>query len=236
MQVFRRNLIETSIVPDADGNSKNDRYRASKMKINEGYVTVSTMDMRQLVDKLYKKYEKEITPEEIEYYRRNMKPNRLHQLIIEIYFFQYTNSAQEFALLRNIDWYKLLLIVRHDMMHRLNIDRSMLIDATMPLIMTANIEETPVGEKVYLKDMKYLKDHDTYNMLVKNYYSNIVEMNEDIIKKFLITFVNSHYTFVLYEEPKLLGQDITINKRQLLDELLDFLLMANNNEFRVKLD
>ena len=52
MQVFRRNLIETSIVPDADGNSKNDRYRASKMKINEEYVITCTMDMRHLVDSL----------------------------------------------------------------------------------------------------------------------------------------------------------------------------------------
>ena len=47
LQVFRRNLIETSIVPDStDGNSKNDRYRASKMKLNEEYVTICSMDMR----------------------------------------------------------------------------------------------------------------------------------------------------------------------------------------------
>jgi hypothetical protein len=32
MQIFRRNLIETSLVPDSDGNSKNDRYRASKIE------------------------------------------------------------------------------------------------------------------------------------------------------------------------------------------------------------
>ena len=111
---FRRNLVETSLVPDADGNSKNDRYRASKMKVNEEHVFTCTMDMAQLVERLYKKYENEITPEEIEYYRRNLKPNRLQQLMIEIYFFNYTSSSQEFALLRNYDWYKLLLIMRRD--------------------------------------------------------------------------------------------------------------------------
>lgn len=234
MQVFRRNLIETSIVPDADGNSKNDRYRASKLKINEEYITVCSIDMKQIVNKLFERYSHRISEEEIEYYRRNMKPSRLHQLIIEIYFFSQTGSSQEFALLRNLDWYKLLLIVREDLMDRLNVDRCTLLDATLPLLLTANIEEVPVGEKLYVKDMKYLKDHEVYQLLAKKYYSCIVDMNEDIIKKFLVTFANSRYQFVLFEEPGLLGQDITVNRRQLLDELLTFLLMANT-DFRVNL-
>lgn len=229
MQVFRRNLIETSIVPDADGNSKNDRYRASKMKVNEKYVITCTMDMRNLTTELFKKYESEITPEEIDYYRRNMKPNRLHQLMIEIYFFNYTSSSAEFALLRNMDWYKLLLIMRKDIMRRFNINKDTLLDSTLALILTANIEETPVGEKMYIKDTKYLKDNDTYNYLVEHFYNTIVNINEDIIKKFLITFVNSKYKFVLYEEQGLLGEEISINKRELIDQLLDFLVLANTN-------
>lgn len=229
MQVFRRNLIETSIVPDADGNSKNDRYRASKMKINEEYITTCSMDMRQLTDKLFKKYESEITPEEIEYYRKNLKPNRLHQLMIEIYFFNYTASSQEFALLKNIDWYKLLLIMRKDIMKRFNITKDSLLDASLCLIMTANIEETPVGEKMYVKDTKYFNDDPGYNMLIDKFYSTIVEINEDIIKKFLITFTNSKYRFVLYEEQDILGEEISINKRELMSELINFLIMANTN-------
>lgn len=227
MQVFRRNLIETSIVPDADGNSKNDRYRASKMKINEEYVITCTMDMRHLVDSLFAKYEKDITPEEIDYYRKNLKPSRLQQLMIEIYFFSYTYSSQEFALLRNLDWYKLLLIMRKDIMRRFNVTKDSLLDSTLALILTANIEETPVGEKMYLKDTKYLKDHEVYNSLVKNYYSTVVDINEDSLKKFLITFVNSKYRFVLYEEQQLLDQEITLNKRELIDQLLNFLVLAN---------
>jgi len=229
LQVFRRNLIETSVTVDSDGNSKNDRYRASKTKINEEYVTVCSLDMRELVDRLYSKYRDQIPMEEIEYYRRNIKASRLHQLMIEIYFFGQTGSSQEFALLRNLDWFKLLLIMRYEIMERLNVDRSMLLDSVLPLILTANIEETPVGDKMYVKDMKYLKDHPVYQTLITRYYSNIVNINDDIIKKFLIMFVNSRYRFVLYEEPKLLEQDIVLNKRQLLDELLDFLVLANTN-------
>lgn len=229
MQVFRRNLIETSIVPDADGNSKNDRYRASKMKINEKYVITCSMDMRNLVDNLFNRYKNEITMEEIEYYRRNLKPSRLHQLMIEIYFFNYTSSSSEFALLRNLDWFKLLLIMRKDIMRRFNITKDTLIDSTLALILTANIEENPVGEKMYIKDTKYLKDHKDYNVLVERFYSTIADMDEDIIKKFLITFVNSRYKFVLYEEQHLLDQEISINKRDLIDEIINFLIMANTN-------
>jgi hypothetical protein len=229
MQVFRRNLIETSIIPDVDGNSKNDRYRASKMKINEEYITLCSLDMRQLVDRLYKKYEKEISIEEVEYYRRNMKPGRLHQLMIEIYFFNYTGSSQEFALLRNLDWYKLLLIMRCDIMKRFNVDKSTIYDSALPLLLTANIEERPVGEKIYVKDMKYLKDNEDYITLINKYYSNIVNINEDIIKKFLITFANSKYRFVLFEDPAIYDKEISINKRQLIDELVAFLILANTN-------
>lgn len=229
MQVFRRNLIETSIVPDSEGNTKNDRYRSSKMKINEEYVILCSMDMNKLVEKLFKRYENEITVDEIEYYRRNMKPSRLHQLMIEIYFFNHTSSSQEFALLRNLDWYKLLLIMRKDLMRRLNIDNDSILESSLPLILTANIEETPVGEKIYIKDTKYLKDHEVYNKLVETFYKTVVDINPNIIKKFLITFVNSKYKFVLYEKPELLGQEIVINKRELIDELLNFLVISNTN-------
>lgn len=229
LQVFRRNLIETSLVPDSDGNSKNDRYRASKMKLNEEYVITSLMDMNNLVDSLFEKYKDEITPEEIEYYRKNLKPSRLHQLMIEIYFFNYTSSSSEFALVKNIDWYKLLLIMRKDIMKRFNVTKDSLLDSTLTLILTANIEETPVGEKMYIKDTKYLKDDPAYNKLVEKFYSTIVDINDEIIKKFLITFVNSKYRFVLYEYQNLLGEEITLNKRELIDQLLNFLVLANTS-------
>jgi hypothetical protein len=229
LQIFRRNLIEVNMTPDADGNSKSDRFRASKMKLNEEYVILSTMDMRQLVDHLYHKYEKYITPQEIDYYRKHLKPSRLHQLMIEIYFFNYTQSSAEFSLLSYQDWYKLLLIMRYDMMRRFNITKDTLLDSSLTLIMTANIEETPVGEKMYLKDTKYLKDNKEYDLLITRYYNTIVDISEDIIKKFLVTFVNSKYRFVLYEEPKLLDEEISLNKRELIDQLLNFLIMSNEN-------
>lgn len=229
MQVFRRNLIETSIVPDSDGNSKNDRYRASKMKINEEYVITCSLDMKDLVSNLVKRYQKEITNEELEYYRRNLKPSRLQQQMIEIYFFNYTSSSQEFSLLRDLDFFRLLLIMRKDIMRRFNINKSTLLDSTLILILTANIEETPVGEKTYIKDTKYLDESKEYNLLVNEFYSTIVDMDKDIIKKFLITFVNSKYKFVLYEEQQLLGEEISINKRELMDQIINFLIMANTN-------
>lgn len=229
LQVFRRNLIEMNITTDADGNSRNDRYRASKMKINEEYTITCSMDMRQLVSTLYEKYKNQITTEEIEYYRRNLKPSRLQQLMIEIYFFNYTSSSQEFALLRNLDWFKLLLIMRCDLMKRLNVTKESLLESTLILILTANIEETPVGEKMYLKDTKYLKDDADYQLLVEKYYSTIVDINDDIIKKFLITFANSKYKFVLYEEKELLDQEINVNKRELVSQLLNFLIVSNNS-------
>lgn len=199
------------------------------MKVNEEYVITCSRDMRQLVDNLYKEYENEISLEEIEYYRRNLKPSRLQQLMIEIYFFNYTSSSSEFSLLRNIDWYKLLLIMRKQIMHRFNVNKDTLIDHALTLILTANIEETPVGEKMYIKDMKYLKDDPAYNNLITKFYSTIHDINDEAIKKFLITFANSKYKFVLYEEPELLGQEISLNKRELIDELLNFLTMANTN-------
>ena len=217
------------MVTDPDGNSKNDRYRASKMKVNEEYTITCAMDMRNLVKTLFAKYENEITPEELDYYRKNLKPSRLQQLMIEIYFFNYTSSSAEFALLKNIDWYKLLLVMRKDIMHRFNINKDTLLDSMLILILTANIEETPVGEKVYVKDTKFLEKDPDYNILASKYYSTVIDMNEDILKKFLITFANSKYKFVLYEEPDLLGQDITINKRELMTSILNFLVISNTS-------
>ena len=59
--------------------------------------------------------------------------------------------------------------------------------------------------------------------------SEIVDIDDDIIKKFLITFANSKYKFVLYEEPQLLDEEISINKRELIDQLLNFLTISNSD-------
>ena len=114
-------------------------------------------------------------------------------------------------------------------MKRFNVTKETLLDSSLTLILTANIEETPVGEKMYIKDMKYLKDDPTYNSLITRFYSTINDINDEAIKKFLITFANSKYRFVLYEEQDILGQEISLNKRELIDELLNFLIMANTN-------
>lgn len=229
LSAFRRNLIELDMTPDVDGNVKNDRYRTSKMKLNEEYVILSSLDIHRNIEKIYKDYEKDITAEEINYYRKNLNVGKLQQQLIEIYFFPYMESSQEFALLRNIDMYKLLLIMRKDIMRRYNVTKDTILDSLLTLILTANIEESPIGDKMYVKDTKYLSEHPDYKLLVEKFYSNIIDINEDAIKKFLITFVNAKYKFVLYEEPGLLNEEIQINKRELIDELLTFLIMANRN-------
>lgn len=214
---------------DSDGSTKNDRYRASKMKMNEEYAITCAMDMRQLVDRLFDKYKDKISSEEIEYYQRNMKKSRLQQQMIEVYFFNYTSSSSEFSLLNDYDWFRLLLIMRCDLMKRMNVTKDSLLDSMLILILTANIEETPVGEKIYVKDTKFLNDDKDYQLLTEKFYSTIVEMDPDIIKKLLITFANSKYKFVLYEEPTLLDEDIIINKRELISQFQNFLILANTS-------
>lgn len=228
IQVFRRNIVEMTPIVDADGSTKSDRFRASKMKMNEEYAVACTMDMRQLVNQLFDRYKNDITAEEIDYYRKNMQKSRLQQLMIEIYFFNYTSSSQEFLLLSDYDWYRLLLVMRKDIMTRLNVTKDTLLDSMLTMILTANIEEVPVGEKVYVKDTKFLEDNKSYKTLVKKYYSTIMDIDPDAIKKLLITFANSKYKFVLYEEPDLLNQDISIDKRDLMESMLDFLLLSNS--------
>jgi hypothetical protein len=229
MQIFRRNIIEMSNIVDNDGNNKNDRYRASKMKVNEEYTITCTMDMRQLVDILFKKYENEISTEEIEYYQRNMKKSRLQQQMIEIYFFNYTSSASEFALLSDYDWIRLLLIMRKELMKRLNVTKDTIIDNMLISILTANIEETPIGEKVYVKDTKFLNEDKEYNILANKYYSTIIAIAPDALKKLLISYTNAKYKFVLFEEQELLDVDIMINKRELMSHLLNFLILSNSS-------
>lgn len=219
----------SNAIPDADGSSKNDRYRAAKMKMNEEYAITCTMDMRQLTNYLFKKYENEITPEEIEYYRKHMTKSKLQQQMLEIYFFNYTSSAQEFALLQDYDWFRLLLVMRKDLMNRLNVTKDMIIDNPLISIITANVEETPLGEKVYVKDTKFLNENETYKLLVKKYYSTIMELDDNIIKELLISFSNSKYRFVLYEDKELLDEEIVINKRELMNSILDFLVLANSS-------
>jgi hypothetical protein len=68
-----------------------------------------------------------------------------------------------------------------------------------------------------------------YKLLMDKYYSVIADINPDLVKKFLLGFVNSNYKMVLYEYQHLKDSELSLNKRELINEILSFLILANTN-------
>ena len=62
-----------------------------------------------------------------------------------------------------------------------------------------------------------------YQQLVEKKYKHLQELKKDYILQVLSSIINTNFTYVVYEEPEMLGKPIVYNEDKISDELLFFL-------------
>lgn len=224
---YSKNLTEVISAKNADGLSGADKMEMNMSKIDEGQTTFAEVSIAHEMERLKKQNSSlYVSEEEIDYYVKNFKPMPIQIQLIQSYWCKYFNSFRDTALLSRREFYTLAILLKKRLMLQAGYDSEYEDGiAILPYLLTANVVDEKMNTRV-IRNNKFLdkvKCSASYQSLITNNYSNLNKIKEDEIMRILSTFINTSFTYVLYEKQDVTGQPIECTEDRVSDELLLFL-------------
>ena len=96
--------------------------------------------------------------------------------------------------------------------------------ASLPYILTGNLSDH-VNTRI-IRNNKFIakiEDNYMYQNLMQTKYRMLNYIKPDLILSMLSSLINTRFTYVTYEYPELLGEEIKYSENKISDELLFFL-------------
>ena len=224
---YSKNLTEITNTKNSEGLSGADKLLMNSNKIDEGSVTMSDINIRMTIDRIKRLFDVPVTEEEIQYFMVNHKPTKIQTQLVYSFYAKYFGSYRDLYLLTRHDYMLLLLILKKKLLLELGFDgkeEGTTYYASLPYILTGNLEDK-LNTRV-IRNSKFLakiEESYIYEDLDKNKYNLLKEIDSDALLSILSSIINSRFTYVSYEFPELLGQEILFSDDKIADELLFFL-------------
>lgn len=196
-------------------------------KKDEGIIMLADINVNTTIDYISKLIDIKLTDEEIEYYVQHHKPNPVQIDLVCNYYSRFFGGYRDLNLLDRHQYIKLLLLLKKKLIleagSKLNSPDSFE-QVCLPFVLTANINDK-VNNRI-IRNNKFistLEDDSNYQDLVNNKYKNMCQLNPDFIKSKISPFLNTTFTYVVYEDPSLLGKEISYADNKISSEILLFL-------------
>lgn len=198
-------------------------------KIDEGIVTMADINIEMTIKKIRDNIDLPITTEEVDYYMINHQPSKIQILLVHAYYAKYFGSYRDLKLLTKRDYIILLLLLKKklllDLGYEENIgDETIIHTASLPYILTGNLSDK-VNTRI-IRNNKFIakiEESYIYQDLINNKYKLLNLVKKDELLSILSTIINTIFTYVVYEQPDLLGTEIVYSEDKIADELLFFL-------------
>ena len=226
---YSKNFTEVTSAKNSDGLSGMDKMEMNLQKLDEGRIIFANVDIEYEIARIKRDHDFDITEEEIDYYIKNHCPNRLQIEIVYAYWGKYFGSSKETALINRRNYIILMLTLKKLLLLRAGYshDSTELAENTkLPYIISGNVQDR-VNTRI-IRNSRYvskLEESDNYRELNENKYSYLNTIRPDFILSILSQFNNTIFTYVVYEDPSLLGKVIEHDEDKTTDELA-FLLRS----------
>lgn len=224
---YSKNLTEVTSTKNADGLSGMDKMEMNLQKLDEGRIIFADVDVESEIERIRRDNDFNITEEEIDYYVKYHHPSPLQVNLVDSYWSKYFGSGKNLKLKDRRQYILLMLILKKKLLLRAGYgpDNEGLAENTkLPYIISGNVQDK-VNTRI-IRNTKYvtkLDESDNYRELNENKYSYLNTIRPDFILSILSQVNNTVFTYVVYEEPELLGKEIEFNEDKTSDELI-FLL------------
>lgn len=223
---YEKTMTEISNTKNSDGLSGQDKMEMNLTKIDEGITTLSEFNIKNCIERIQREIDIPISDEEIQYYRDHHIPSPIQIQLVYSYFAEYFTDYRDLNLLTRRDYLHLLLLLKKKLLIEAGYDEkeNEFTDAILPYILTGNLEEK-VSTRM-IRNNKFISKIETnymYQQLVEKKYKHLQELKKDYILQVLSSIINTNFTYVVYEEPEMLGKPIVYNEDKISDELLFFL-------------
>ena len=223
---YQKNLTEVTNAKNSDGLSGIDKMAMNLTKLNEGTTILVDINKEETMKDIKKKFDVPISDEEIGYYIKNLSLSKLQIEFIDSFFAKYFGAYRDMNLLTKREHITLAVILKKKLLLELGYDTETgdIHQAALPYILTGNLEDR-VNNRV-IRNNRFINKIDEsylYEKLKNSKYKYLVQIKPDIILEKLSTFINTRFTYVTYENPELLGEEIVYSEDKISDELLFFL-------------
>lgn len=224
---YEKNLTEVTNTKNSEGLSGVDKMFMNLSKIDEGHTIIADNNIETTLEKIQRDKGIYISDSEIEYYKKNLSPSKIQQKLVYSYYAKDFGSYRDLNLLSRTDYIKLILILKKELLNNLGYDQDengILRPAALPYILTGNLTDK-LNTRI-IRNNKFIskvEESYTYNALKSKKYNLLEQIKPEYILSVLSSLINSRFTYVAYEFPELLGQEIIYSEDKISDELLVFL-------------
>ena len=248
---YSKNLTEINNAKNTDGLSGSDKMQMNLSKIDEGITILSDINIPMTINYLKHRFDVTISDAEIDFCIKYHKPKDIQIQLVRSYFAKYFGSYRDLLLCTRRDYMTLMLLLKKKLMIELGYDADtedvanaiydiseemtdedgniIKTDTTMrpvalPYIISGNLSDH-INTRV-IRNIKFTeKVESTYTfqkLQEENHkYLNFIKPNFDMA--LISSLINTRFTYVEYEHPELLDQEITYSDDKIADEILFFL-------------
>ena len=195
-------------------------------KLDEGSIIIATECACSEVERLVREYGFTITDEEIAYYMKHLKIQRVHQELILAAFASSLGSYRNAMELSRIDFIILALLLKKRLLVQHGYDDVTQFTDTiaLPYILTGNVKEKINTRLIRNQNFKEsCEESYVIEGLLKEQYNYLEEIDKERIMTTLSTINNTVFTYCCYEKPEILDEEILVDKVPLSDEVGFFL-------------
>lgn len=223
---YQKTLTEVTNIKNSDGLSGIDKLIMNLNKIDEGKVTLADINIEQTLNNLMEQIDVPISDEEINYYMEHLKPCPIQQRLVYSYYAKYFGSYRDLNLLPLRSYIILVILLKKKLLLENGIENpDKVYCAVLPYILTGNLEDK-VNNRI-IRNTKFIaKVEESYlyqNLISSEKYGYLQAFKPDYILSLLSTLINTRFSYVTYENPELLGEEILYSEDRISDELLFFL-------------
>lgn len=224
---YSKNLTEVTSTKNADGLSGMDKMEMNLQKLDEGRIIFADVEVESEIERIKRDNDFEISDDEIDYYVKNHKPSPLQVNLVCSYWSKYFGSGRNMQLTNRRQYILLMLILKKKLLLQAGYgadDQGLAENTKLPYIISGNVQDK-VNTRI-IRNTKYVtkvEESDNYRELNANKYSYLNQIRSDFILSTLSQINNTVFTYVVYEDPDLLGKEIEFNEDKTSDELIFFL-------------
>lgn len=214
---YNETRIEVNTKKDVNGLSGLDKLEMNATKIDESIVILSEVNIKKTIKRIEKAMQMKVSKDEIAYYKQNMKITKFQVKLVFYFYARYFGSYRDLNFLNRTKYIKLLIMLKR----RLQFQGF----KYLPLILSANIDGRINSRTI--RNAKFLSKIETsslYQSIINDKYPTLTELDkDDVIMNTLSTIINTKFTFVEYDSPEQLGEEIIIDSDVVSDEFLNYL-------------
>lgn len=224
---YATNLTEVTNVKNSEGLSGSDKMMMNASKIDEGVIVMADMNIKLTIDRIKKQIDVPISDEEVEYYMMNHNPSKIQVQLVYAYYTKYFGSFRDLNLLTKRDYMTLLILLKKKLLIELGYETDEdgeVHCAVLPYLLTGNLADK-VNTRI-IRNNKFtqkVKDDYLYSELIDVKYRLLESIKPEFILSLLSSLINTRFTFVAFERPDLLGDEIVYSEDKISDEALFFL-------------